>query len=235
MAEQQPEALHLADLLEGIADICRVARPAAAELRRLQAENTELRAALSRLQAGGGDLVGEVDYVSDTGMSNEATLYEPMPWGTKLYTHPAAPACLSQGAESDPQAGLSRTDEPQPSAAPAKATATIEESTVGARLFVNGVEVPSWPIGCAYDEQKRAVCDAINAAAAPAKVLVPDISAACIGYARLDGNEYKLASMRRHPVTADGKLHPIFVFTEEQVEAMQAAHNGLTLGDGGEG
>jgi len=52
----------------------------------------------------------------------------------------------------------------------------------------------------------------------PSGVEVVDFEAACIGYARLDGDEYKLASMRRSPLMADGQLHPIYAFPDELVE-----------------
>lgn len=58
----------------------------------------------------------------------------------------------------------------------------------------------------------------------PQAVPTLDLEAACIGYARLDGNEYKLASMRRNHVMDDGQLHPIYTFSDEVAEA----HHGIT-------
>jgi len=43
--------------------------------------------------------------------------------------------------------------------------ARLEETCVGARIYVHGQHIPSFPIGAAYDEPKRALVDAINAAA----------------------------------------------------------------------
>jgi len=72
------------------------------------------------------------------------------------------------------------------------------------------------PEQCAVDIAERGPCS--GGVQQPSGGEVVDFEAACIGYARLDGDEYKLASMRRSPLMADGQLHPIYAFPDELVE-----------------
>lgn len=52
---------------------------------------------------------------------------------------------------------------------------------------------------------------------------VVDFESACIGYARLDGNEYKLLSMRSTPLMTSGQVYPIYAFPYDLIEAHHAA------------
>jgi hypothetical protein len=104
--------------------------------------NDEQHAQIERLQAGGGVVIGYqarrllgnpsvIDpFWSDWSECSKAQFdqLQTAPVDASgirhevrvLYTHPAAPACRSQTAGSDLQGDLTRTDEPQQTAAPAK-------------------------------------------------------------------------------------------------------------------
>ena len=62
------------------------------------------------------------------------------------------------------------TLKPHPAdALPLPEAARLEETNVGARIYVYGQLIPTYPIGTAYDAQKQLLVDAINTAAINAR------------------------------------------------------------------
>lgn len=51
----------------------------------------------------------------------------------------------------------------------------------------------------------------------------PDLDSAFCGYGAIVKGEYKLASMRSNAVMNDGELHPLYTFSNEQIEQWHAA------------
>lgn len=62
-----------------------------------------------------------------------------------------------------------QTPLPELDALPLPEPARLEETCVGARIFIYGVEVPNFPIGTMHDEKRQRFVDAINKAAINAR------------------------------------------------------------------
>lgn len=107
---------------------------------------TALRAELARLQAGGGEVPSEPVVLAEAKriaktldrFSTESITLTSLQLHAlvRKLIHPAAPACRSQSAEYDPQAGLTRTGEPQPTAEPAKVLVPTHESIAPVRRML---------------------------------------------------------------------------------------------------
>lgn len=209
------------------------------------------RAALAAQPAEGGEVVATIRVVDETGHGAKDWefvgvngIYE-LPVGEhKLYTTP--PASQEQAQQPSTQAWANETGLRQiecPSCGdlavaydPQQPSGEVVDRSDAVNLARNLIEVRECkgitPSGV------RVLCDAVLRMDAALLTLaapkpepsgeVVDFEAACIGHARLDGNEYKLFSMRRSPLMADGQLHPIYAFSEEIVERHHQLLQGAT-------
>ena len=185
--------------------------------------------------AEGGDASAEVLHDDRLGCK-AGQLFQDLPIGTKLYTAP--PASQEQHARDsaelrrlcqarDDEAKARKAAQEQLYAERERHTAEVKklQAEIGRlKASQEQAQQPSEP-NCdrsACGDFSPGPCDHPDCHALrkqqPSGVEVVDFEAACIGYARLDGDEYKLASMRRSPLMADGQLHPIYAFPDELVE-----------------